>query len=106
MHIYKYIYLARVHLAGKQVHDFLVTFSKIAATDFFTPLSDFTLTTEPASDLSESGLAYFVSTDFFFLLEFIAALGGDEDGDGWLGGCNRKQYTVLQFILNTLGYNL
>ena len=61
----------------------LVTFSKIAATDFFTPLSDLTLI--PESDRSESGRAYLLRTDFFFLLALVA-LGGDVDGEGGLGG--------------------
>ena len=67
------------------MQDLIVTFSKIAATDFFTPLSGFTLTPDPASDRSESGLAYLLRTDFFFLLAFTA-LGGDDVGDGGFGG--------------------
>ena len=66
------------------MQDSLVTFSKIAATDFFTPLSDLTLI--PESERSESGRAYLLRTDFFFLLALVA-LGGDVEGEGGFGGC-------------------
>ena len=69
-----------------KAQDVFVTFSKIAATDFFTPLSDLTLI--PESERSESGRAYLLRTDFFFLFALVA-LGGEDVGEGGFGGCNR-----------------